>query len=63
MAAEDKNKIYYYPNNPGLFGGVERLTRRARQLHDFKLHTTDGQAISKTQAGIYAAHPGALSIN
>ena len=33
MSAEVLNKIYHDPKDPGSLGGVERLLRRARQLH------------------------------
>ena len=33
MSAEDLSKIYHDPKDPGSLGGVERLLRRARQLH------------------------------
>ena len=33
MSAEDLSKIYHDLNDPGSLGGVERLLRRARQLH------------------------------
>ena len=33
MSAEVLTKIYHDPKNPGSLGGVERLLRRARQLH------------------------------
>ena len=33
MSAEALNNIYHNPNDPGSLGGVERLLRRAKQLH------------------------------
>ena len=33
MSAEVLNKIYHDPKDPGSLGNVERLLRRARQLH------------------------------
>ena len=33
MSAEVLSKIYHYPKDPGSLVGVERLLRRARQLH------------------------------
>ena len=33
MSAEDLSKIYHDPNYPGSLRGVDRLLRRARQLH------------------------------
>ena len=33
MSAEVLSKIYHDPKDPGSLGGVERLLRRARQLH------------------------------
>ena len=33
MSAEVLSRIYHDPKDPGSLGGVERLLRRARQLH------------------------------
>ena len=33
MSAEILSKIYHDPKDPGSLGNVERLLRRARQLH------------------------------
>ena len=33
MSAEVLSKIYHDPKDPGSLGGVERLLRRAKQLH------------------------------
>ena len=33
MSADVLSKIYHDPKDPGFLGGVERLLRRARQLH------------------------------
>ena len=33
MSTEVLSKIYHDPKDPGSLGGVERLLRRARQLH------------------------------
>ena len=33
MSATTISKIYHDPKDPGCLGGVERLLRRARQLH------------------------------
>ena len=33
MSTEVLNRIYHDPKNPGSLGGVERLLRRAKELH------------------------------
>ena len=33
MSAKTLSKIYHDPKDPGSLGGVERIFRRARQLH------------------------------
>ena len=33
MSAEVLSRIYYDPKDPGSLGGVERLLRRAKELH------------------------------
>ena len=34
MAAVTLSKIYHDPKDPGYLNGVERILRRAKQLHD-----------------------------